>query len=46
MLGEVSSEEQHLRIENALLKDELDRVCDLARKFLGMPTTSMTTAFQ
>lgn len=37
MLGEVSLEEQHLRIENARLKDELDRVCSLAGKFLGRP---------
>ncbi|RWR87615.1 homeobox-leucine zipper protein ANTHOCYANINLESS 2 isoform X2 [Cinnamomum micranthum f. kanehirae] len=44
MLGEVSLEEQHLRIENARLKDELDRVCALAGKFLGRPVTSMTTA--
>jgi homeobox-leucine zipper protein len=29
VLGEVSLEEQHLRIENARLKDELDRVCAL-----------------
>ncbi|XP_010523041.1 PREDICTED: homeobox-leucine zipper protein ANTHOCYANINLESS 2 isoform X1 [Tarenaya hassleriana] len=35
MLGDVSLEEQHLRIENARLKDELDRVCALAGKFLG-----------
>ena len=46
MLGEVSLEEQHLRIENALLKDELDHVCAIVGKFLGTPATSMTTAFQ
>ena len=46
MLGEVSLEEQHFRIENALLTDELDRVCALAGKFLGTSATSMTTAFQ
>ena len=40
MLGEVSLEEQHLRIENAQLKDELDRVCALAGKFLGRPISS------
>lgn len=28
-------EEQHLRIENSRLKDELDRVCALTGKFLG-----------
>ncbi|PKA60835.1 Homeobox-leucine zipper protein HDG1 [Apostasia shenzhenica] len=37
MLGEVPLEEQHLRIENARLKDELDRVCALASRFLGRP---------
>ncbi|XP_039123618.1 homeobox-leucine zipper protein ANTHOCYANINLESS 2-like [Dioscorea cayenensis subsp. rotundata] len=41
MLGEVSLEEQHLRIENARLKDELDRVCALAGKFLGRPMPSL-----
>ncbi|TKW34229.1 hypothetical protein SEVIR_2G292200v4 [Setaria viridis] len=40
LLGEVSLEEQHLRIENARLKDELDRVCALAGKFLGRPISS------
>ncbi|KAL5727623.1 Homeobox-leucine zipper protein ANTHOCYANINLESS 2 [Ranunculus cassubicifolius] len=41
MLGDVSLEEQHLRIDNARLKDELDRVCALAGKFLGRPVSSM-----
>lgn len=41
MLGEVSLEEQHLRVENARLKDELDRVCTLAGKFLGRPISSL-----
>lgn len=41
MLGEVSLEEQHLRFENARLKDELDRVCNLAGKFLGRPLSSI-----
>lgn len=43
MIGEVSLEEQHLRIENARLKDELDRVCALAGKFLGRPISSSAT---
>ncbi|GMH21704.1 hypothetical protein Nepgr_023546 [Nepenthes gracilis] len=43
MIGDISIEEQHLRIENARLKDELDRVCLLATKFLGRPISSMTT---
>ncbi|XP_020531377.1 homeobox-leucine zipper protein ANTHOCYANINLESS 2 isoform X2 [Amborella trichopoda] len=37
VLGEVSLEEQQLRIENARLKDELERVCALAGKFIGTP---------
>lgn len=41
MIGEISIEEQHLRIENARLKDELDRVCALAGKFLGRPISSL-----
>uniref|UniRef100_A0A5B6ZQB5 Putative homeobox-leucine zipper protein ANTHOCYANINLESS 2 isoform X2 n=1 Tax=Davidia involucrata TaxID=16924 RepID=A0A5B6ZQB5_DAVIN len=41
MIGDISLEEQHLRIENARLKDELDRVCALAGKFLGRPISSL-----
>uniref|UniRef100_M1ACV4 HD domain class transcription factor n=1 Tax=Solanum tuberosum TaxID=4113 RepID=M1ACV4_SOLTU len=37
IIGEVSFEEQHLRIENSRLKDELDRVNALAGKFIGRP---------
>ncbi|RZB53605.1 homeobox-leucine zipper protein ANTHOCYANINLESS 2-like [Glycine soja] len=44
MIGEISLEEQHLRIENARLKDELDRVCALAGKFLGRPVSSLTSS--
>ncbi|KAG0488571.1 hypothetical protein HPP92_007382 [Vanilla planifolia] len=43
VLGEVSLEEQHLRIENARLKDELDRVCALAGKFLGRPISALSS---
>ncbi|KAI4371533.1 hypothetical protein MLD38_019755 [Melastoma candidum] len=39
IIGEISLEEQHLRIENVRLKDELDRVCTLAGKFLGRPVS-------
>ncbi|KAF7085103.1 hypothetical protein CFC21_088588 [Triticum aestivum] len=42
MLGEVSLEEQHLRMENARLKDELNRVCTLATKFLGKPVSLLS----
>ncbi|CAL9069626.1 unnamed protein product [Musa banksii] len=41
VLGEISLEEQHLRIEYARLKDELDRVCALAGKFLGKPVSAL-----
>ncbi|KAJ8573277.1 hypothetical protein K7X08_009788 [Anisodus acutangulus] len=44
MIGEISLEEQHIRIENARLKDELDRVCALAGKFLGRPISSLVTS--
>ncbi|XP_020675648.1 homeobox-leucine zipper protein ROC5-like [Dendrobium catenatum] len=44
VLGEVSLEEQHLRIENARLKDELDRVCTLAGKFIGRPISSLVNS--
>lgn len=40
MLGEISIEEQNLRVENARLKEELERVCVLAGKFLGRSTAS------
>lgn len=41
ILGDISLEEQHLRIENLRLKDELDRVCTVAAKFLGRPISSL-----
>ncbi|KAL0724599.1 hypothetical protein Bca4012_039198 [Brassica carinata] len=41
VLGEVSMEEQYLRIENSRLKDELDRVCALTGKFLGRSPTGV-----
>ena len=44
IIGEISLEEQHLRIENARLKDELDRVCALAGKFLGRPISSLANS--
>ncbi|KAL8172476.1 hypothetical protein V2J09_024280 [Rumex salicifolius] len=43
IMGDISLEEQHLRMENASLKDELDRVCALASKFLGRPLPSFST---
>ncbi|XP_060205493.1 homeobox-leucine zipper protein ANTHOCYANINLESS 2-like isoform X2 [Lycium barbarum] len=46
IIGELSLEEQHLRIENSRLKDELDRVCALAGKFLGRPISSFPASAQ
>lgn len=40
MLGEISYEEHQLRIENARLKDELNRISTLATKFLGRPLSA------
>ncbi|XP_054786163.1 homeobox-leucine zipper protein ANTHOCYANINLESS 2-like isoform X2 [Prosopis cineraria] len=39
--GQISFEEHQLRIENARLKDELNRICSLANKFLGRPISTM-----
>lgn len=44
IIGEISFEEQQLRIENARLKDELDRVCALAGKFIGRPISSLPSS--
>jgi homeobox-leucine zipper protein len=41
MLGELSLEEHHLRVENARLRDELTRVCALTAKFIGKPISLM-----
>uniref|UniRef100_A0A7N0SZF3 Uncharacterized protein n=1 Tax=Kalanchoe fedtschenkoi TaxID=63787 RepID=A0A7N0SZF3_KALFE len=41
IIGESSLEEQHLRLENARLRDELERVCGLASKFLGQPVSAL-----
>lgn len=45
ILGEVSIEEHHLRVENARLKDELNRISLLANKFLGRPISSLAGPF-
>ena len=44
IIADISLEEQHLRIENARLKDELDRVCALAGKFLGRPISALASS--
>ncbi|GMH22588.1 hypothetical protein Nepgr_024431 [Nepenthes gracilis] len=40
MLGEVAYDEQQLRLENAKLKEELDRLCSLASRYSGRPIQS------
>ncbi|XP_042461681.1 homeobox-leucine zipper protein ROC5-like isoform X1 [Zingiber officinale] len=44
VLGEISLEEQHLRVENARLKDEFDRVCALVGKFLCKPISTLSNS--
>ncbi|KAE8728819.1 Homeobox-leucine zipper protein MERISTEM L1 [Hibiscus syriacus] len=39
-LGEMSFDEQHLRIENARLKEEIDRISGIAAKHVGKPLSS------
>lgn len=41
--GQISMEEHQIRIENARLKDELNRICTLANKFLGRPLSSLAS---
>ncbi|XP_058181924.1 homeobox-leucine zipper protein ANTHOCYANINLESS 2-like isoform X1 [Rhododendron vialii] len=41
ILGDISIEERHFRVENARLKDELTRVNTVAYKFLGRPISSI-----
>ncbi|THU58209.1 hypothetical protein C4D60_Mb03t11750 [Musa balbisiana] len=41
MLGNVSVERLQLRLENARLKEELDRLCAVAKKFLGKSVSSL-----
>ncbi|XP_051145632.1 homeobox-leucine zipper protein ANTHOCYANINLESS 2-like isoform X2 [Andrographis paniculata] len=41
IIGDISLEEQHLRIENARLKDDVERMCMLVSKFLGRPISSI-----
>lgn len=45
VLGDVSIEEHHLRVENARLKDELNRMSLLANRFLGRPISSLAGPF-
>ncbi|CAN7013838.1 hypothetical protein IGI04_012976 [Brassica rapa subsp. trilocularis] len=36
-IGEMSFDEQHLRIENARLREEIDRISAIAAKYVGKP---------
>ncbi|GFZ15287.1 homeodomain GLABROUS 7 [Actinidia rufa] len=40
ILGEVSIEKHHLKVKNARLKEELNRISALANRFLGRPISS------
>ncbi|KAI4295862.1 hypothetical protein L6164_035862 [Bauhinia variegata] len=42
-LGEMSFDEQHLRIENARLREEIDRISGIAAKYVGKPVTSFSS---
>ncbi|KAL5230352.1 hypothetical protein ABZP36_029128 [Zizania latifolia] len=39
-LGEMSFDEHHLRVENARLRDEIDRISGIAAKHVGKPMVS------
>ncbi|KAK6917331.1 Homeobox domain [Dillenia turbinata] len=39
-IGEMSFDEQHLRIENARLREEIDRISGIAAKYVGKPMVS------
>lgn len=43
VLGNITIEENRLRVENAQLRDELSRICCLAEKFLGRPVTPLAS---
>ncbi|MED6180914.1 hypothetical protein PIB30_014469 [Stylosanthes scabra] len=41
--GQISFDEHQIRIENARLKDELNRICALASKFVGKPISALAS---
>ncbi|CAO2210210.1 unnamed protein product [Urochloa humidicola] len=41
VIGEMSFDEHHLRIENARLHDEIDRISAIAAKYVGKPVTGL-----
>uniref|UniRef100_A0A1J3HT15 Homeobox-leucine zipper protein MERISTEM L1 n=1 Tax=Noccaea caerulescens TaxID=107243 RepID=A0A1J3HT15_NOCCA len=44
-IGEMSFDEQHLRIENARLREEIDRISGIAAKYVGKPLLTNSTTF-
>ncbi|XP_074589068.1 homeobox-leucine zipper protein ROC2-like isoform X2 [Curcuma longa] len=43
-LGEISLDEHHLRIENARLREEIDRISGIAAKYVGKPMGTAAAA--
>ncbi|CAL4996472.1 unnamed protein product [Urochloa decumbens] len=41
VIGEMSFDEHHLRIENARLHDEIDRISTIAAKYVGKPVVGL-----
>jgi homeobox-leucine zipper protein len=41
VIGEMSFDEQHLSLENARLRDEIDRISSIAAKYVGKPAGSL-----
>ncbi|KAL5220422.1 hypothetical protein ABZP36_025135 [Zizania latifolia] len=44
-IGEMSFDEHHLRIENARLRDEIDRISAIAAKYVGKPAGAVSAAY-
>ncbi|VVB12164.1 unnamed protein product [Arabis nemorensis] len=44
-IGEMSFDEQHLRIENARLREEIDRISAIAAKYVGKPLLTNSPSF-
>uniref|UniRef100_J3MQ68 Uncharacterized protein n=1 Tax=Oryza brachyantha TaxID=4533 RepID=J3MQ68_ORYBR len=44
-IGEMSFDEHHLRLENARLRDEIDRISAIAAKYVGKPAGAVAAAY-
>ncbi|KAF0914122.1 hypothetical protein E2562_026517 [Oryza meyeriana var. granulata] len=44
-IGEMSFDEHHLRLENARLRDEIDRISAIAAKYVGKPAAAVSAAY-